>query len=332
MNHLSSTNRSGGRQQTDFVPARWWQVIDFIRLNLAVVKGHDPYADRILSRPWSLFSLMEYFYMLVTFPVSDAHFVLVGGERAGVVWTMDKPGIGYILSIGLLPKFRLYGIGLQIAYFLEGYAEHKQAKAAVARIAACNKPVQHMAKAFNGQSLGLATTEMTLSTLPLPAPPLGFGIRRINKSRAAKAWRHWKLHAVEQVSGSIGVQVATDFLNAFGWMDPMPRGKYLDLHQDDREIGLAVARRRGGKMEISLLTSVDLWSGPQTATLLSSISSILKLPVRYLKVTRQHADLFDDFTPFEFERPQEQERHFVFWQYPFTTGRNRYRSRNRRKE
>jgi hypothetical protein len=313
------------------VPARWWQIFDFIRLNLTVVKGHDPYADRILARPWSLFSLIEYVYMLITFPASYAHFILADGERVGVVWTMDKPGFGYILSIGLLPEFRLFGVGLQIACFLEDYADLKQAKAAVARVAARNKPAQHMARAFNGHPLGLITTKTTLLTLPPPTPLPGVSIKRINKTEAAKAWRRWKLHAVEHVSGSTGVKVATDFLNAFSWMDPIPRGKYLALYQEDQEIGLAVARRHRREMEISLLTSTNFWSGSQTGALLSSITSSLDLPTRYLKVTRQHADLWEDDAPFEFERPREQERLFVFWQYPFTVGKSRYR-RKRRKD
>jgi len=332
MSDSSPTQRSKRRHQVDFIPVRWWQVIDFIRLNLAVAKGHDPYADRILARPWSPFSLMEYAYMLATFPTSDAYFVQVSGMRVGVVWTMYRARFVYILSIGLLPQFQVRGVGLQIGYFLEEYGESKQASAAAGRAAVKNKPIQHMVRAFGGRPLGLATTELTLLASPLPAPPPGVEVRRINKSEAARAWRCWKLHAVEHVSGNAGREVAADFLNAFDWMDPMPRGKYLTLYQDNQEIGLAVARRRGDGMEISLLTSAGLWSGSQTAALLSAMSSNLELPVRYLRVTRQHADLFDVSTPFEFERPREQERHFVFWQYPFTAGRSRYRSHNRRRE
>lgn len=69
--------------KVDFVPARRWEAASCIRLILETVRDRDPWANRILARPWSLFSLVRYAYLLDNFIHSDTFFVVVSGERAG---------------------------------------------------------------------------------------------------------------------------------------------------------------------------------------------------------------------------------------------------------
>jgi len=296
------------------VPVHWWQAVDFIRMNFAVVRGHDPWADRILSRPWALSSLLEYVYMFIKLPVSDAYFIVASGVRAGTLWTIHRSGLLYILNLGLLPRFRARGIGVEAARFVEDHGLRQGCKAAAASVAVSNEPVQQLVRLFDGGPLGLSTTRLTLSTASsLPSAPPGTEIKEVGRSEAIRAWRRWRLHGVEQVSGRSGVEVAASLLDAFGWLVSLPRGRYLTVHQEGQEIGFAFVRRRKGELNIGLFPSVRFWPGPQTAVLVAALASYVGSPVRYLTLTLAHADALAASSPFGFERRRERERQFVFW-------------------
>jgi hypothetical protein len=193
-------------------------------------------------------------------------------------------------------------------------------RAAVARIAAVNRPIQRIARAFNGRPLGLVATKLTLSYIT-SFPETSFPeikVRRLGRSKAMAAWRRWKLHAVEQVAGTAGVRVAADLLDTFGWLDPFPLGKHLALYHNDQEVGFATVRQCAGGLDLDLLPAYQFWPGSQTGTLVAALAFKLKSPVRHLGVSRQHADTLASSAPFEFERDQEQERHFAFFEYPFS--------------
>jgi hypothetical protein len=115
-------------------------------------------------------------------------------------------------------------------------------------------------------------------------------------------------------------------MNAFDWMEPLPRGRHLGLCQNDREIGFAIARQYQGESEVGLLTSDEFWSGPQTAILVATLASYLDSPIRYLRVALGHADTLEIAAPFEFERRRERERQYVFWSYPFAFSGTRMKS------
>jgi len=301
------------------VPARWWQAIPFVCLNLEIVRGIDPMADRLLSRPWRLSNLLERAYMLGIFFQSNAQFITIAGKRAGVLWTISRSEFLFILSFGLLPHFRVRGIGVKVALLLKDYCNHQRFKAAAAKIAASNHPIQRVVRAFDGQPLGLATTSLTISTTRLTSPtPHDFEIRPLNKPDGIRAWRHWKYQTVEQVAGHIGVDVAKGLMDTFDWLESPPRGEYLALYQDGHEIGFAFARQHRGESKLGLFPDHTFWSDLQTAKLVGALTSYLDSPVRYLTLTQAHADALTPSTLCEFERHQEQDRYFVFWLYPFS--------------
>jgi hypothetical protein len=305
----------------DFAPVRWWQVADFIRLTFETVRGHDPWTDRVLSRPWALSSVLEYLYILVKFPISDAYFVVASGERVGVLWMIRSSKLLYLLTLGLLPQFRTGDTGLGIARllirtvrFIEDHVKRYQCEMVAARVAALNKTIQRMLKQFGGQRLGLATTSLMLASVSPPKLPLpAIEIRNVGKSEAASAWKNWRLYTVERVAGGSGAKVAAALMESFYWLDSLPRGNYLALYQDDQEIGFAFARRQEGGLELGLFPSAAFWPGPETAALVTLLASSLGSPVRYLTTTQSHADTLADSSHVGFERDREQEQLFIFW-------------------
>jgi hypothetical protein len=305
----------------DFAPVRWWQVTDFIRLTFETVRGHDPWTDRVLSRPWALSSILEYMYILVKFPISDAYFIVASEERVGVLWMIRRSKLLYLLTLGLLPQFRTSDAGLGIARllirtvrFIEDHIKRYHCEMVAARVAALNKTIQRMLKQFDGQRLGLATTTLTLASVSPPKPSLPtIEIRKIGKSEAARAWKHWRLYTVERVAGRSGAKAAAALMKSFYWLDSLPRGNYLALYQDDQEIGFAFARQQEGGLELGLFPSAAFWSGPETGALVMLLASSLGSPVRYLTTTQSHADILADSSHVGFERDREQEQLFIFW-------------------
>jgi hypothetical protein len=306
----------------EFVPIRWWQTADFIRINLEMTRGRDPWADRVLSRPWSLYSLLEYAYMLINLISSYAYFIVADGERVGVFWLIARSRVLYILSLGLLSHFRTSVKDLTIARLLiravrtiEDLSRRPNCETTVARIAARNEAIQRMTSMFQARPLGLSVTTLTLSPVdPTKKPPSKLEARRIKKSEAIKAWRKWKIHAAENTSGSDGAKAAVDLLEAFDWLDPLPKGKHYALYKDDQEVGFAFTCQRGDKLELGLFPSGAFWLGPQTTELVAALTAYINAPIRYLTLTQKHADALDtSATPLQFERNRDQERYFVFW-------------------
>jgi hypothetical protein len=305
----------------EFVPARWWQAIEFIRIDFETARGHDPWVDQIMSRPWALSSLLQYAYALAEMPFSFPYFIVVSGERVGTLWLLKRSKLLYIYSLGLLRDYREdKATGMQAGRILvkavrciEDRSQEASSEIAMARIAVRNAPIQRMVEIFGAQPLGLATTTVALA-FPLDAVSIsGLEIRALNRPEAVKAWQKWKLHAVAHVAGESGVHAAEELYRTLSWADSLPKGEYYALNQDREAIGFALTRRRQGETELGLLTATDRWSGPKTAALVAAIMSHLSTPVRYLTVTQKHADVLEESPAFDFGREREQERHFVFW-------------------
>ena len=293
----------------DFVPARWWEAIGFIRLTFETTRSRDPWVARILARPWSLSSLLEYGYLLDNFFHSSSFFALVSGERAGVVAMHSRPKFVYMEIIGFLPRFQHGRTGIQAAEFINEYTKRHGCKWGVAAMAVKNRPVHMLSNAFHGRLMGLSTTEFTLTaTDSRPSVPSELEVKRMNRSAANDAWKRWRLYEVDQVAGHDIIEVASELL------EKMPRGEYLALYHEGQEIGFALARRRGSEMSVDLYPSMQFWSTPSTAKLVVAITCHLGSAVRYLKVTQTHANrLTAPDESFIFERHREEERHLVFY-------------------
>lgn len=293
---------SDGR--VDFAPARWWEAFDFLRMSLEMVRGSDPWADRILARPSSLSSMLEYLYMLDNFFHSDVFFIVVSGERAGVISLRRRPGFVYIEDLGLLPEFQRAGIGQRAAKFIEDHC--KEVQWGVAAMAVKNRPVHMLCAAFGGRLLGLSTATLTLRKVGATISSASeLAAKRLRRSDASRAWKRWRLYEVEQVAGHDAVHIADCLLEALPW------GKYLALYQDGQEIGFAVARQHKGALGVSLFTAKEFWSSLPTADLVTVIARDSGSAISHLTVTQTHANALVTSESFDFERPREQERHLV---------------------
>lgn len=295
--------------QADFLPVRWWQVTDFMRLNFAVVKDVDPWAGRILSRPWAPSSISTYLHMLHVFPFSAAYFIAVSGVRVGVVWMLRRRAHIFILSIGLLRGFQKQDVTNQAADFIEEYGRREQCEALVAAVAPTNRAVRWLMMARGGKQLGLSTTRLMLSPPFAPSSPQHpVRIVRIGRAEALEARKRWRLHEVEHVAGHIGLSVAGDFLEPLPW-----RSQHFVLYDGSREIGYASGRRYGGMgLEVALFPAKAFWGGPETADLLAALASHLGAAVRCLVVTTTHANVLAMSAPFQYERLVDRERHIWF--------------------
>lgn len=292
----------------DFVPARWWQVVDFMRLNLDVARGRDPMADRILSRPWALSSIAEYVYMLRRFLLSDAHFIVISGQRSGVMWIARWSDILFVITIGLFPRFQQHGIGTHTLALIEEHAKRQGCRAIAGAMAPSNDPIHRLTLGCDYHLLGLADTTLILSGVNPLAPPSNIEIREVNRAEATQAWKRWRLYEVELVAGQDGVHVAVILLKFI----PLPRGRRVILYQDDQEIGFAYAYQRGGERTLGLFPVSSFWSGPETVKLIAALTSHLGSAIHRLTLTQTHANTLAVSAPFDFERIQESERHFMF--------------------
>jgi hypothetical protein len=298
--------------QMDFVSARWWQMIPFLRLNFELVRNIDPLAERIASRPWALSSLLEYAYMAGTYLRSITHFVTVSGERAGVVWTYYRARIGFILMVGVVRRFLKPGMGLGMVDFIEDYVRRLGGDALVAVMAVRNRAVRWMAREAGGRPLGLATARLRLSKSLSAIPVTGIDLRRMKRSEAARAWKRWRLHEVEHVAGADGIEIAARLLDSYTWLEPLPRGRHVGLSVDGQEIGSAHIQRHRDGLCLHLFTSQAFWSGRHTANLVAAIAAHTGSVVDHLIVTRTHALTLDTDASFEFEREKDKERVYAF--------------------
>ena len=293
--------------KADIVPARWWQAVSFIRLYFEMVRGHDPWADRILARPWAPSSLLEYIYMLDNFFRLSNFLILVSGEQAGAISLVPRPEFIYIYGMGLLPKYQRARIGKQIVEFLESYGARKKVHWGVAAMAVNNRPVHMLVGACGGRLLGLSTATLAV-TAASPAPSsVELEVIPLSKSEASSAWTRWRLYEVEQVAGNDAVELAALLLES------LPRGKYLGLYQRGQEIGFALARGRTDELGIDLFPAKEFWSSEPTANLVAALACRLGANIRRLTLTQTHAKTLAASQSFGFERNREQERHLVFF-------------------
>jgi hypothetical protein len=290
----------------EFVPARWWEAIGFIRLMLEMMRGvGDPWADQILARPLALSSLLEYGYMLDNFLRRfDNFFIMVSGERAGLLSINHQQDFVYINALGLLPRFLKGGIGTQAAEFMDEYRARHKCAWGVAALAVSNKPVHMLCAAFDSYLLGLSTATLILASSPT-SPLAQIETREVEKAQASAAWRRWRLYEVEQVAGRDALDVATHLLEA------LPKGKYLALYQDGEEVGFAVACQHKGEPRLDLFPSKAFWSSAPTADLVAALARYLGTNIRHLTVTQTHANNLTASESFDFERRKNEERHFV---------------------
>lgn len=284
----------------EFIHARWWQALPYIRMNVTMIeRGTDPLVDRIRDHPWSLDSMLEYGYMLLQFFTSDPYFVVVEGERVGALWLTHKGPVTYLLSFGLLAGFRQKATGagraiVKAIELVEDYVRAHRSYGVVTRVAAQNLASQRMARLFDCQMLGLGLATLTFSHLCLPQAD-GVEVRPLRRAEAQQAWRRWRLYNVERVASGIGVKVACDFIKAYPWTDPLPKGAYVSLWSDGLEVGLAVVARE----EIVLLCIADFWPWERTSALLGALAK--GAPITRLVVTREHADALGA-APVEYRR------------------------------
>jgi len=308
MKEMKLDSESDDQTAISFVPARWWQAVPFLRMNLNLVRGTDPLADRILARPWALSSLLEYAYMLDRFLRSNSYFIIISGERAGILWTVKWSEVFFIITLGLLPRYQQRGIGTQVIALAEEYARRHNCRALAAAVAPSNKPVLRLIAACGAKILGLATTKLMLSDYDLEPSFSKIKIEEIARSQAINCWRRWRLHEVEQVTGHEGVAVAAELLNFMS----LPKGEYLTLSQDGQEVGFAWARKRESGLELGLFPRAALWSGSHTADLVAALGSHLGSPIHLLTLTQTHFETLAESPPFDFEREGKEERRFSF--------------------
>jgi hypothetical protein len=293
------------KAKAEFVPARWWQALDFIRISLETMRGvGDPWVDSILARPCSPSSWLEYGYMLDNFWHSDAFFVVVRGQRAGTISLRYKPEYIYLETVGLLPKFWRGNIGQQVASFITNHCLRTRYQWMVASAADRNRAIRILYRVLGGRRLGLSTTTLALITSPALANA-EIELEELDKPTAQQAWQRWRLYEVERVAGHEAVEIA------FHLVGKLSRGKYLALYRDGTEIGFAIAYRRKGEADIEIFPSQEFWSNEPSAGLVAAIASHLKANVRRMTLTQMHANTLVASESFDFERHQEKERHLV---------------------
>jgi hypothetical protein len=296
-----------GDLKVDFTPARWWQAVDFIRLHFEMVRGRDPWADRVLAQPWALSSLFEYVCMVDNFFRLNNFFILVSGEQAGVISVASRPEFIYIYGLGLLPQYQRSSIGRQAAQFLESYRARKKVHWGVAAMVIGNKPVHMLVGACGGRLLGLSTATLAATAACPATSSIELAVVPLNKTEASRAWKRWRLYEVEQVAGNDAVELAALLL------ERLPRGKYLALYQHGQEIGFALAHGRIDELSLDLFPAKAFWSSAPTADLVAALACYLGANIRRLTLTQTHATTLATSESFSFEWNREQERHLVFF-------------------
>lgn len=293
----------------ELVPVHWWQAVPFLRLNLEIVRGRDPLADRLLARPWAPSSLLEYGYMLARFLRSYPYFIFISGEQAGLLWLVRWDNLYFVNTLGLFPQYQQRGVGMRTVSLIEEQAFRLGCTYLATAVAPGNEAVHRLIVAYGGRPLGLATVRARLTGVDSPTSPLpGITVERVDKRTALQAWRRWRLHEVEQVAGPDGVEPASTLLKQMY----LPQGEHLILRQNGQEIGYACISRGEGEMETALFPAASFWEGEKTAGLLAALEAWGELPVRRLELTRTHYyALANSVVKLERYRVEE-ERHFAF--------------------
>jgi ribosomal protein S18 acetylase RimI-like enzyme len=294
--------------KAEFVRTRPWQARPFVWLLLEMVRGRDPWADRILARPWSTASLLEFAYLLDAFVRFDNYFIMVDGSRAGVVSISPRRTFSYIHGVGLLPQYQRLGLGPKLVEFVEAYVRRNPTRIAVGSTATSNRPVNALLRTLGGRPLGLSTTTLSLGGAPDVAVSAGrLTVHPLARAEAARAWRRWRLHEVEQAAGVDAVPIAAELLES------PPRGLMLACCTDGAEIGVAHVQRRAGGWEASVYPGREFWEADCTQELVNAIAHQVHVQLEGLTVTRSHARVLDRCPiGLRYERHKDQERRLVF--------------------
>ncbi|MCX7682448.1 MAG: GNAT family N-acetyltransferase [Anaerolineae bacterium] len=293
----------------ELVPVRLWQAVPFLRLNMEIVRGIDPLADRFLARPWAPSSLLEYGYMLARFLRSYPYFIFVSGQQAGLLWLVRWEDLYFVNTLGLFPQYQQRGIGMRTVSLIEEQAARLGCTYLATAVAPGNEAVHRLIVAYGGRPLGLATVRAQLVGTELPVPALpGVTVEKVDKRTALQAWRRWRLHEVEQVAGPDGLKPASTLLKQMY----LPKGEHLLLRLDGQEMGYACICRGQSEVETALFPAVSFWEGEKTVGLLAALEAWGGCSVRRLELTRTHYYTLTN-AGLKLERYRvEEERHFAF--------------------
>jgi hypothetical protein len=295
--------------QAEFVPVRWWQIIDFIRLYFETVRGRDPWADKVLARPWSPSSVLEYLYLVDNYFHMQVFFIQAAGQRVGMITLRNKPAFIYLDGLGLLPEFQHGTLGQQGVQFIRDLCLQTNHTIALGTTAVRNRHFHLLMGAWGGRVFGLSTTTLPLKKLCLPEAAAALTCRQVNRKEAEAAWLRWRLYEVKQTGGEAAAAVAPHLL------EKLPSGQYAILLRNTEEIGFVFTCKDKEDICLGLFPAQDYWSNEQTLQLLAASLSCLMSPrPSRLTVTQTHANALTISETFDFERNKGNERHIIFFQ------------------
>lgn len=295
--------------QAEFVPVRWWQIIDFIRLYFEIVRGRDPLADQVLARPWSPSSLLIYGYLVDNYFHMQVFFILAAGQRVGIITLRTAQAYIWLDGLGLLPEFQHGTLGWQAAQFVRETCMRTNHTIALGTTAVRNRHFHLLMGALGGRVFGLSTTTLPLKKLCLPEAAADITYRRVSRKEAEAAWLRWRLYEVKQIGGEAATVVAPHLL------EKLPSGQYAVLLRNAEEIGFVFTRKDKEGICLGLFPARDYWTNEQTLQLLAASILCLMSPVpSRLIVTQTHANALIVSETFDFERNKGNERHIIFFQ------------------
>ncbi len=295
--------------QAEFVPVRWWQIIDFIRLYFEIVRGRDPLADQVLARPWSPSSILIYGYLTDNFFHMQVFFILAAGRRVGIITLRNTPSYIWLDALGLLPEFQHGTLGAQGVQFIRELCLKTDHTIALGTTAVRNRHFHLLMGALGGRVFGLSTTTLPLGKLCLPEAAASLTCRCVDRKEAEAAWLRWRLYEVTQKSGEAAAAVVPHLL------EKLPSGQYAVLLKNTEEIGFAFTCKDKEGVCLGLFPARDYWTNEQTLQLLAASISCLAWPrPSRLTVTQTHANALSSSEAFEFERNKGNERHIIFFQ------------------
>lgn len=295
--------------QAEFVPVRWWQIIDFIRLYFETVRGRDPYADQLLARPWSPSSLLVYGYLIDNYFHMQVFFIQVEGQRVGMITLRNTPAYIWLDGLGLLPEFQHGTLGSQAVQFMRELCLKTNHTLALGTTAVRNRHFHLLMGALGGRVFGLSTTTLPLKKFCLPEAPADLTCRRVNRKEAEAAWLRWRLYEVKQTGGESAAAVVPHLL------EKLPSGQYAILMRKTEEIGFVFTRKDKEGICLGLFPARDYWSNEQTLDILAvSISGLASAMPSRLTITQTHANALTISETFGFERNKGNERHIIFFQ------------------
>lgn len=293
----------------EFVPVRWWQLIDFIRLYFKTVQGRDPWADRVLAQPLSPASILEYLYLVDNYFHMQVFFIRAADQRVGMITLRNRSAFIYLDGLGLLPEFQHGTLGRQAVQFILKLCLQTGHTIALGTTAVRNRPFHMLMGALGGRVFGLSTTTLMLKMLRPPVVSTNMTCRRLPRIEAEAAWRRWRLYEVEQTGGAAAAAVAPHLL------EKLPSGQYAILLENSDEIGFVFMRKEKDGLHLGLFPSRAYWASEPTARLVAALTSCLvsDMPA-HLTMTQTHANALTTSETLSFERKKNDERHIIFFQ------------------